>query len=201
MKTFIRTLSFLVICISTISCSTQKKVTKKTDKLTEIIQREAIYYGVDFKSITSGNLSKQYKNEVTKSVLEVAPEIIKKDLTEFMNSYAGPELKDPPKYLIDEIYDSVKRSRSARWADALYAFGEGAQGYTADQNAMASNKIQNKREMLYLKLKEIDNQNNATLDVWEHYFLKNLQKFVALKMATQKDGWLKFGDEIEYISM
>jgi hypothetical protein len=201
MKTFTRVILIVVLCFGALACNTQKKIAKKNEKLETIIQREAIYYDVDFKSITSGNLSGQYMNELTKSVLNVAPEIIRKDLAEFMKSYDGPELKDPPKYLIDEIYDSVKRSRSARWADALYAFGEGAQGYTADQNAMASNKIQNKRKILYLKLKEIDNQNNAILDVWERYFIEDLQKFIALKMATQKDGWLKFRDEVEYISM
>ncbi|WP_297097859.1 hypothetical protein [uncultured Draconibacterium sp.] len=66
---------------------------------------------------------------------------------------------------------------------------------------MASNKIRNKREVLYLKLKEIDSQNNAAQDVWERYFLEDLQKFVALKMAIQKEGWGKFNDEVEYISM
>nr|WP_319571675.1 hypothetical protein [uncultured Draconibacterium sp.] len=201
MKNIARLIIIALLCFGVLACSTQKRVTKNKDKLTDIIQREAIYYDVDFANITSGNLSGQYMNELTKSVLDVAPESIRKDLAEFMKSYAGPELKEPSVYLIDEVYASVQKSRSARWSDALMAFGEGLQGETADQNAMASNMIRNKREMLYLKLKEIDNRNNAILDVWERYFFEDLQKFVALKMATQKDGWVKFKDEVEYISM
>ncbi|WP_297097861.1 hypothetical protein [uncultured Draconibacterium sp.] len=131
MKTITKLILIVVLIFATFACSTQKKIAKKNEKLEIIIQREAIYYDVDFKSITSGNLSKQYKDNIIETVMKIAPDEIKKDISEFMNLYEGPELTDPPQYLVDEIYDSVRRERSSRWADALYAFGEGAQGYTA----------------------------------------------------------------------
>lgn len=201
MKAFTSLIIIALLCFGSASCNTQKKIAKKKGKLETIIQREAIYYDVDFKSITSGNLSKQYKDNIKERVMKITPDDIKKDISEFINAYEGPELEDAPQYLIDEIYSSVKRERQVAWADAMYAFGEGLQGNTANQNAMASNKIRNKRELLYLKLKEIDNRNKITQATWQKYFIDDLLKFVALKTVTQKDGWIKLKDEVEYISM
>ena len=201
MKTFTRLILIVVLCFAILACNTQKKIAKKNEKLETFIQREAIYYDVDFKSMTSGNLSQQYKESMTRSILEITPDEIKEDISEFMKAYSGPELQEPPQYLIDEIYDSIRRERKIVWADALAAFGNGMQGNSADKNVMYSTQIRNQRGMLYLKLKEIDDQNKVILAEWDKYFIDDLLKYVAIKMATRENGWIKFKDEVEYISM
>lgn len=60
-------------------------------------------------------------------------------------------------YLKQSIFKQLK----IRWFDALSAFGEGLQGNTANQNAMASTKLKQERLKIYSDwLNEIKTKNN-----------------------------------------
>ncbi len=67
--------------------------------------------------------------------------------TSIINSY--PNAKDFHDQYEEYIKGLIRKQQKIVWADALYAFGSGMQGKSANQNAMATVALKNERKKIY----------------------------------------------------
>ena len=139
---------------------------------------------VDSANRAGVNLNQDYGYPVTddkrKSIAEGLSPMVN-DVDTFMK-YAGthpdPNFVTPPTLNTEEEKRKARRERAAKWADALYAFGEGVQGRTADKNNMASTKMQQKRDELFQNYKNTSEANKQTAKNWEYNYRKDLMDWI-----------------------
>lgn len=70
-----------------------------------------------------------------------------------------------------------KTKRRSRWKDALYAFGEGLQGKTANQDAFVSTRIQRNQDKQFQDFKDVTERNKKTKFLWEDKTRKEMYAF------------------------
>ena len=146
---------------------------------------------VDAANRAGVNLNQDYGYPVTddkrKSIAEGLSPMVN-DVDNFMK-YAGthpdPNFVTPPTLNIEEEKRKARRERAAKWADALYAFGEGVQGRTADKNNMASTKMQQKRDELFQSYKNTSEANKQTAKNWEYNYRKDLMDWIDKQKANE----------------
>jgi len=146
---------------------------------------------VDSANRAGVNLNQDYGYPVTddkrKSIAEGLSPMVN-DVDNFMK-YAGthpdPNFVTPPTLNIEEEKRKARRERAAKWADALYAFGEGVQGRTADKNNMASTKMQQKRDELFQNYKNTSEANKQTAKNWEYNYRKDLMDWIDKQKANE----------------
>ena len=146
---------------------------------------------VDSANRAEVNLNQDYGYPVTddkrKSIAEGLSPMVN-DVDTFMK-YAGthpdPNFVTPPTLNIEEEKRKARRERAAKWADALYAFGEGIQGRTADKNNMASTKMQQKRDELFQNYKNTSEANKQTAKNWEYNYRKDLMDWIDKQKANE----------------
>jgi len=141
---------------------------------------------VDSANRSGVNLNEDYSYPVTedknKSIAEGLSASVKGENMDAYLKYAGthpdPNFVTPPTINIEEEKRKARRERAAKWADALYAFGEGVQGRTADKNNMASTKMQQKRDELFQNYKNTSEANKQTAKNWEYNYRKDLMDWI-----------------------
>lgn len=146
---------------------------------------------VDSANRAGVNLNQDYGYPVTddkkKSIAEGLSPMVN-DVDTFMK-YAGthpdPNFVTPPTINTEEEKRKARRERAAKWADALYAFGEGVQGRTADKNNMASTKMQQKRDELFQNYKNASEANKQTAKNWEYNYRKDLMDWIDKQKANE----------------
>jgi hypothetical protein len=85
------------------------------------------------------------KENSLKKMQPYAKSLSVQNLSDRISAYTQPELKKVPELDIKRAMDQERQIRRSRWADALYAFGEGLQGKTANPEAFASTRLQRKK--------------------------------------------------------
>jgi hypothetical protein len=147
---------------------------------------------VDSANRAGVNLNQDYGYPVTddkkKSIAEGLSPMVN-DVDTFMK-YAGthpdPNFVTPPTINTEEEKRKARRERAAKWADALYAFGEGLQGRTADKNNMASTKMQQKRDELFQNYKNASEANKQTAKNWEYNYRKDLMDWIDKQLESER---------------
>ena len=149
---------------------------------------------VDSANRSGVNLNEDYSYPVTKD----KKKSIAKDLSAFVKgenmdaflTYAGthpdPNYVTPPTLNIEEEKRKARRERAAKWADALYAFGEGMQGRTANKENMASTIMQRKRDELFQNYKNISEANKQSAKNWEYNYRKDLMDWIGKQQESDR---------------
>ena len=149
---------------------------------------------VDSANRSGVNLNEDYSYPVTedkkKSIAEGLSASVKGENMDAFLKYAGthpnPNYVTPPTINIEEEKRKARRERAAKWADALYAFGEGIQGRTANKDNMASTIMQRKRDELFQNYKKISEANKQTAKNWEYNYRKDLMDWIGKQQESDR---------------
>lgn len=149
---------------------------------------------VDSANRSEVNLNEDYSYPVTedkkKSIAEGLSASVKGENMDAYLKYAGtypnPNYVTPPTINIEEEKRKARRERAAKWADALYAFGEGIQGRTANKDNMASTIMQRKRDELFQNYKNISEANKQTAKNWEYNYRKDLMDWIGKQQESDR---------------
>ena len=149
---------------------------------------------VDSANRSGVNLNEDYSYPVTedkkKSIAEGLSASVKGENMDAFLKYAGthpnPNYVTPPTINIEEEKRKARRVRAAKWADALYAFGEGIQGRTANKDNMASTIMQRKRDELFQNYKNISEANKQTAKNWEYNYRKDLMDWIEKQQESDR---------------
>lgn len=134
----------------------QERVAKKQMKdydLGQQVRTEAGEYDIDIDKSDIGPLTTDRKTAIDKRITESTREDQREGLKKFQERISLPETKSQKPLDEQSLKDSLKKQKRAKWWDALYAFGEGLQGRTADPRAMRSKQLEAERKDLYEKYK------------------------------------------------
>ena len=137
------------------------------------IQREAASRGINLDDIGEMPLLDSDKGKITDAVKSLYPKEIAEGISNLSKAYAAPQNEERNKLDQKALMDSARRERRARWADALYAFGEGLQGKTANPENFASTRIQRKRDKEFQDFKDVTERNQKTKFLWETQYRKD----------------------------
>jgi hypothetical protein len=168
-----------------------KRKHKDYDQLTG----EALNQGLDLDKVL-----KQPLNEKTKRDLKIsADKIYSEDLATSIKgiSEAIGEAPQEPLPVINykDLQESARKQRRAGWADALYAFGEGLQGRTANPNAMVGTRFQRERDQKFQEYKNTVERNRKVKQIWEQ---KRNDEILDWILERKNDQTLSAADREKY---
>ncbi|MDD4971892.1 MAG: hypothetical protein PHT07_20900 [Paludibacter sp.] len=140
------------------------------NKVVEAAKRK----GVDLNNIHQMPLMDSDKDKITEAVKGMYPKEFAQGINNLANSITAPQNEARNKLDAKALMNAEKQKRRAAWADALYAFGEGLQGKTANQDNFVSTKIQRKLDEDFQNYKDTTERNQKTKYLWENQTRKEL---------------------------
>ena len=175
----------------------------KDAKISNTIKNESNKAGIDFKNQINTPLSLQAKKRITDGVKRSTSQDFANDIESFSSTYSPPQLENLPQLEEQALKESVRKQRKARWADALYAFGQGLTGQTANPAAMRSKQLEAERKQQYYEYKDISERNKKVQQVWENQYRNDLMNWLDDKINdkntadAEKEKYQKMADEIQ----
>ena len=130
------------------------------------IVSEAKSKGIDLDNQEGMPLLDSDKERIIQNASKLAPKELVTEVVNRINTYAQPELKKVPELDQKRLMDQERKIRRARWADALYAFGEGLQGRVANPEAFATTRMQRKRDQEFQNYLDVTEQNRKVRNLW-----------------------------------
>lgn len=130
------------------------------------ITSEAEAKGIDLNNQEGVPLLNKDKEEIINRFKPMTTGASIVDLSNRINTYAQPELKKVPELDQKRLMQEERKIRRARLGDALYAFGEGLQGKTANREAMATTRLQRKKDQEFQDYLTATEQNRTTRNAW-----------------------------------
>ena len=127
---------------------------------------EAKSKGIDLDNQEGMPLLDSDKERIIQNASKLAPKELVTEVVNRINTYAQPELKKVPELDQKRLMDQERKIRRARWADALYAFGEGLQGRVANPEAFATTRMQRKRDQEFQNYLDVTEQNRKVRNLW-----------------------------------
>ena len=152
---------------------------------TNMVVSDANDRGIDLNKPYSFPVTDSYRKKLVDELGNHVSETIRPKLSTFVSSIPNPNYVEPPKINVDEEKRKARIQRAARWADALYAFGEGMQHRTADPNNFAFNRIQAKRDTNFNNFKAISEANKKTASDWEFNSRKETLDWIEKQLASE----------------
>ncbi len=152
----------------------------------EVVGREAGRYGVDLQDISKAPLGDDAKRRITEGIKQGASKEIAEDIEGFSKAYSGPSLETPTALDEEALKESAKRQRKARWVDALYGFGEGLRGRTADPRNLMSTKLERERSQEFQTFRDISERNKKARALWEDQYRGDLIGFLEKRMEEER---------------
>lgn len=122
--------------------------------------------GIDLNNQEGVPLLDSDKERIIQNASKLAPKELVTDVVNRINTYAQPEFKKVPELDQKRLMEQERKARKARWGDALYAFGEGLQGKTANPELYASNRIQRKQDQEFQNYQAVTEQNRIARNAW-----------------------------------
>lgn len=172
---------------------TELKTPKAIDK-TPPAESDREYSGKvkDYKTIVSEAKSKSIdlnnqegellldkdKKELSEKISKAVPKERLSDALSRLDIYSPPELKKVPELDQKRLMDQERKIRRARWADALYAFGEGLQGRVANPETFATTALQRKKDKEFQNYLDITNKNRDAKNAWIKYVTDDTIKWL-----------------------
>jgi hypothetical protein len=153
-------------------------------KVTNIVSGAADKQGIDVNTPYSYPVTDDFGKNLVDTLANHVSEEDKPKLSTFISSIPSPNYIAPPTINIDEEKAKAKLQRKVRWADALYAFGEGMQGKTANKDVMGSTKLQRERDTKFQNFKLISEANKKTANDWEVNSRKEALDWIDKKLAS-----------------
>lgn len=134
----------------------------------EALRVNAQRYGVDIDNPGKEELTDDYANRIKAAVSTAGGEGLATKISGFADMLTPPPKVAAIKPDMAAQLDAEKRQRRARFGDALYAFGEGLQGKTANPDNFVSNRIQRNQDKQFQDYKDATEKNAATKWAWEN---------------------------------
>jgi hypothetical protein len=130
--------------------------------------------GVDLDNIGEMPLMDSDKGKITEAVKSAYGRELATGIQGISDAIQAPSNEERSKLDVKVLMDLERKKRRSRWSDALYAFGEGLQGKTANPEAFASTKIQRKQDEQFQNFKDVTERNQKTKYLWENQTKKEL---------------------------
>jgi len=105
---------------------------KKDAKDIGIVQNTATKHGIDLTNPPAYPLTDTYKETLKNDLSNLVKQEDRDKLSSFVGSIPNPNFVEQPTIDLEEEKRKARIQRKAKWADALYAFGEGVQGKVAN---------------------------------------------------------------------
>lgn len=153
-------------------------------KVNNIVSGAADKQGIDINTPYSYPVTDDFGKNLVDTLANHVSEEDKPKLSTFISSIPSPNYIAPPTINIDEEKAKAKLQRKVRWADALYAFGEGMQGKTANKDVMGSTKLQRERDTNFQNFKLISEANKKTAKDWEVNSRKEALDWIDKQLAS-----------------
>jgi hypothetical protein len=173
----------------------QLRQERRDKKATNMVQSDASRYGIDLKSISKRPLTDTDKKDFEESVKKMASKDIVESVTGYIDSYGKAPQEKEPELNQKELERLAKQQRKARWGDALYAFGEGLQGRTANPEAMATTRLQRQRDNMFQEYKDVTTRNQKARELWNAQRNNEMLKWLTEK---QNDANLTASEKEKY---
>lgn len=154
-------------------------------KDTNMVVGSANDKGIDLNKPYSLPVTDSYRKKLVDELGNHVSEQTKPKLSTFVSSIPNPNYIEPPKINVDEEKRKARIQRAAKWADALYAFGEGMQHRTANPDNFAFNRIQAKRDENFNNFKNISELNKKTASDWEFNSRKETLDWIEKQLASE----------------
>ena len=154
---------------------------------TNLVVDSANRSGVNLNEDYSYPVTDQERQRIAKDISTlVTDEKNKNAFLTYAGTHPNPNYVTPPTLNIEEEKRKARRERAAKWADALYAFGEGMQGRTANKENMASTIMQRKRDELFQNYKNISEANKQSAKNWEYNYRKDLMDWIGKQQESDR---------------
>jgi len=165
---------------------------KRYDNAVGMVERDAAKYGIDLNDIKD-KLNRPMTDEERESILKgitdrIEDPKVKESVATFGRTFMPPRMEENVDLNKQKksLIDSARRQRNLRWADALYAFGEGLQGKTADRNAFASTKLERDRNQQFQNYKNITEKNRQTKELWEDHYRTQMVNYLERQLQNKR---------------
>ena len=136
-------------------------------KENNIVSSAANAQGVDVNTPYTYPVTEGYGKKLVDTLSNHLPEEDRPKLSTFIESIPNPNYVSQTAISPEDERAKAKLQRKVRWADALYAFGEGMQGRTANKENMGATRLQRERDKRFQDYKNISEANKATAYNWE----------------------------------
>lgn len=130
--------------------------------------------GVDMDNVGEMPLIDSDKGKITEAVKSAYGRELATGIQGISDSITAPKNEERNKLDTKKMMEDQKRIRKAKWADALYAFGEGLQGKTANSENFVSTRIQRKQDKEFQDFKDTTERNQKTKYLWENQTRKEM---------------------------
>ncbi|MCE5332692.1 MAG: hypothetical protein LLF95_11220 [Bacteroidales bacterium] len=124
--------------------------------------------GVDVDNLGKTELLDSDKQKITEAVKAAYPGEVARGVENLSKAYVAPKPESVPKIDMKKQMDLERQKRKIKWADALYAFGEGVQGRTANPENFAQNRIKRKQDQEFQDYKDVISRNAASKYAYEN---------------------------------
>lgn len=131
------------------------------------IAEEASLQGIDLDNADQIPLTDEDRNKIDQIIVKSVPKELVGEFNAIANSHTAPKSEERAKLDAKALMASARKQRRAKFGDALYAFGEGLQGKTANPEAMATTRLQRQRDEQFKDFKEVTERNQKTKFLWE----------------------------------
>ena len=142
-----------------------RQYAKKVGDYKQIVQM-AGEKNVDLNDIGRMPLMDSGKEVITDAVKRSYGRDLATKIQSYSDAVTAPQ-NEERKLDVKALMALEKTKRRSRWKDALYAFGEGLQGKTANQDAFVSTRIQRNQDKQFQDFKDVTERNKKTKFLWE----------------------------------
>ena len=168
---------------------------KRIEKDEAVLKPQAGRYNVDLDAFPKGPMTENRKNQITKNVKKLASKEMAEDLDAFAKAYGKPSFEEPPQIDKDEMLKSARKERRAKFGDALYTFGEGLQGRTADPEKLMGTRLERERDKRFSQYKGATERNRLHNAAWESKYREDALAYIDKQLAQEnldKEQALKY---------
>ncbi|MCK5614715.1 hypothetical protein KAR91_73315 [Candidatus Pacearchaeota archaeon] len=176
---------------------------RREQRVSEMVSTQASRYGLDLANLPKAPLTEDAKKRITEGVSQSTADDFTSEIEGFAKAYSKPSMITTPELSEEQLKQSARKQRKARWLDALYGFGEGLQGRTADPRAMVGKRLQRERGETFQEYRSLTEQNKKAQEIWENQYRNDLIKFVDDKIkdkstsTAEKAKYKQFQDQLK----
>lgn len=150
-----------------------RQLAKKVGDYKRVVQM-AGEKGVDMDSFGEMPLMDSDKGKITDAVKSAYGRELATGIQGISDSITAPKNEERNNLDVKALMALEKQKRRSKWSDALYAFGEGLQGKTANQDNFVSTKIQRNQDKQFQDYKDTTERNQKTKYLWENQSRKEM---------------------------
>ncbi|WP_372647770.1 hypothetical protein [Draconibacterium sp.] len=180
----------------------QLREERRDERASNLVNSEAGEYSIDINTISKAPLTTSTEENITNSVKQLVGKEFASDIDNFANAYSNPQYEDLPELDLKRLKESARKQRRVRWADALYAFGQGLQGRVANPETYASTRLQRERDQQYQNYKNTVDRNRKIKQAYEDSYRNDLMDWIQQKIddttlsAAEREKYKVMADQI-----